>query len=196
MLWDLSNTKKVIADVTWMGESVDGAEFDECVFDHCTFSGSTFKHGRFLSCRFVRCDLSNLTVTATRFRDARFESTKLIGVDWTRADAMAEPHTNTSLSFTDCVLDLSNFVGLNLRAATFERCHAIETDFAEADLRDAVFRRTDLSGARFHNSNLERADFRDALNYTIDPRANKMRGARFNLPEAVALLRGLDVVVE
>jgi Uncharacterized low-complexity proteins len=196
VLWDLSNTKRVIANVTWIAESVDGAEYDECVFDRCTFSGSSFTHCRFLSCRFVRCDLSNLTVTATRFRDARFESTKLIGVDWTKADAMAEPHTNTSLSFTDCVLDLSNFVGLNLRAATFERCHAIETDFAEADLRDAVFRRTDLSGARFHNSNLERADFRDALNYTIDPRANKMRGARFNLPEAVALLRGLDVVVE
>jgi uncharacterized protein YjbI with pentapeptide repeats len=137
-----------------------------------------------------------MTVTSTRFRDVRFESTKILGVDWTKADSMDDPHANTSLFFLDCVLDLSSFFGLNLRSATIERCSAKETDFGEADLQGAVCRRTDFSGARFHGTNLEHADLREALNYAIDPRANKVKGARFSLPEAVALLRGLDIVID
>ena len=91
---------------------------------------------------------------------------------------------------------ISSFFGLNLRSATIERCSAKETDFGEADLQGAVCRRTDFSGARFHGTNLERADLREAVNYAIDPRANKVKGARFSLPEAVALLRGLDIVID
>lgn len=196
MFKDLSNTKATFSNLRWTEQAVDGAHYDECVFDHCVFNGSSFTHCQFVSCRFVGCDLSNLVVTASRFRDASFESTKLLGIDWTKADAMRDPHANTALRFTDCVLDLCNFFGLNLRSARFERCEAAEVTFTEADLRDALFRRTNLARARFHNSNLERADFREAMNYTIDPRANKVKGARFTLPEAVALLRGLDVIIE
>jgi len=191
-----NNAHKTFAGLKWIGERVDGAEVDECVFDHCLFGGSAFEHCRFTSCRFVSCDLSNIKVTTSRFRDTQFESTKLLGLDWTKAEGMTDPHANTALSFVDCVLDLSSFFGLNLHSATIERCSAKEADFGEADLQEAICRRTDFAGARFHGTNLERADFRDALNYVIDPRANRVKGARFSLPEAVALLRGLDIVIE
>jgi fluoroquinolone resistance protein len=187
---------KTFTALKLIDERVDGAEFDECVLDHCILSGSEFNHCRFASCRFTACDLSNIKLTSTRFRGIRFETTKILGVDWTKTDAMNDPHANTALSFTDCVLDLSSFFGLNLRGATIERCIAKEADFGEADLRDAVCRRTDFSGARFHGTNLEGADFREALGYVIDARSNKVKGARFSLPEAVSLLRGLDIVID
>lgn len=177
-------------------EQLEGAEFDQCFFDRCVFSRSVFAHCRFTSCRFVGCDLSNIGVPSSRFRDVRFEATKLLGVDWTKADAMADAHAPTSLSFVECVMDLSSFFGLNLRGAVMQRCSAKEVDLSEADLRGAICRGTNFAGAKFHATNLERADLREASSYTIDPRANRVKAARFSLPEAVALLQGLDVVIE
>ena len=144
----------------------------------------------------MRCDLSNAKIPNTRFRDVRFESTKLLGVDWTKADGMADPHAKTALAFVACVLDLASFAGANLRDATFEDCRAKETDFTEADLRGSTWAGSSLTDTRFHNTNLERADLSRASGYEIDPRANRLKGARFALPDAVALLRGLDVVIE
>lgn len=181
---------------TWAMGRIERADFDDCVFERCNFSGTTLAHCRFTSCRFVRCDFSNAKMPNARFRDVRFESTKLLGVDWTKTDGLADPRATTGLAFVDCVLDLSSFFGLNLRGATLERCSAKETDLTETDLREAVCAGTDFTAARFHNTNLERADLRRSSNYAIDPRANKLKGARFSLPAAVALLRGLDVVID
>jgi uncharacterized protein YjbI with pentapeptide repeats len=192
----LSYTGETFRAFRTEGGQLDRSEFDQCVFDRCVFSRSVLAHCRFTSCRFVGCDLSNIAVPSSRFRDVRFEATKLLGVDWTKGDAMAEAHAPTSLSFVDCVVDLSSFFGLNLRTAVMQRCSAKEVDLSEADLRDAVCRGTDFAGAKFQGTNLERADLREAMNYAIDPRANRVKGARFSLPEAVALLRGFAVVVE
>src|SRR5947208_3271692 len=79
------------------------------------------------------------------FRDVRFESTKLLGVDWTKADGMADPHAKTALAFVSCVLDLASFAGVNLREATFEDCRAKETNFTEADLRDSTWTGSNLA---------------------------------------------------
>lgn len=191
-----SHAQRTFSGRTWSGQSLDRAEFDECVFERCDFSAATLDHCRFTSCRFVHCDASNAKMRSSRFRGVRFESTKLLGVDWTKADGMADPHARTALAFVDCVLDLSSFFGVNLQGAVIEKCSAKETDFTEADMRDASCAGTNLADARFHNTNLEGADLRRASNYTIDPRANKLKGARFSLPDAAALLRGLDIVIE
>lgn len=175
---------------------IEDVEFESCTFDHCLWSGATIARCRFSSCTFVGCDLSNVTVTGTRFRDVKFRSTKLIGIDWTKADGMSERVSTTTLVFVESILDLSRFYGLNLRGVTLERCSAKEVDLTEADLRDATCRGTDFSGARFHGTDLEKTDMRGALNYVIDPRINKVKHAQFALPEAVALLRGLDVRIE
>jgi uncharacterized protein YjbI with pentapeptide repeats len=191
-----SHVDTTFAARNWSHQRLERAEFDDCVFERCDFSTATLAHCRFASCRFVRCDFSNAKLPSSRFRDVRFESTKLLGVDWSKSDGMADAHAKTALAFADCVLDLSSFFGLNLRGALIERCSAKETDFTEADLRDSVCAGTDFTDARFHDSNLERADLRRASNYSIDPRANRLKGARFSLPDAVALLRGLEIVVE
>jgi uncharacterized protein YjbI with pentapeptide repeats len=178
------------------GSRLVGIEFDGCTFDHCNFARAVLSDCRFTSCRFVACDLSAMQVIASRFRDLKVEKSKLLGIDWTKADGMDDRRAPTALSFSECILDLSSFFGLNLRGAVIERCSSREVNFTEADMRDAVCAGTDFDGATFHRTDLEGADLRGALNYAIDPRLNKVKGGRFSLPEAIALLRGLDVVID
>jgi hypothetical protein len=53
-----------------------------------------------------------------------------------------------------------------------------------------------LSGATFENTNLEKADFRTSFNYSIDPEINRIKKAKFALPEVLGLLNKYDLVIE
>jgi uncharacterized protein YjbI with pentapeptide repeats len=82
-----------------------------------------------------------------------------------------------------------------MKATLFEQCQLQEVDFTEADLREAKFTECDLSQSIFDNTILEKADFRKATNYTIDPNKNKIKKAKFSLPGAVGLLLSFDISV-
>ena len=71
-----------------------------------------------------------------------------------------------------------------------------EVDLAQADLTDGFFRGCDFSGSRFLNTDLTRADFRGATNYGIGAQHNILKNTRFSLPEAMALLYGLDILLD
>ncbi|WP_425542813.1 pentapeptide repeat-containing protein [Algoriphagus jejuensis] len=64
----------------------------------------------------------------------------------------------------------------------------METDFSQADLSGSNFSGSELSGTVFDQTNLEKADFREAVNYRIDPERNKIKGARFDLEGLPGLL--------
>ena len=51
-------------------------------------------------------------------------------------------------------------------------------------MAESNFRDSDFTKAHFDATNLIKSDFRGAINYLIDPIGNKIRGARFSLPEA------------
>ncbi|MGK5082194.1 pentapeptide repeat-containing protein [Bdellovibrionota bacterium FG-1] len=68
--------------------------------------------------------------------------------------------------------------------------------FSGTDLSECDFQKSDLFNARFQNTTLLKADFRGAHSYLIDPISNKVRGARFSLPEAQGLLVGLGIRIE
>ena len=74
-----------------------------------------------------------------------------------------------------------------------QKCQAHDVDFREADLSKASFSFSDLANSMFVNSNLTTADFSYAYNYSIDIKTNKIAKAKFMLPEANALLHGLDI---
>jgi len=63
-----------------------------------------------------------------------------------------------------------------------------EVDFSQANLSGANFLGSDLSRTVFDRTNLEKADFREALHYRIDPEINKVKGARFDLEGLPGLL--------
>ncbi len=73
---------------------------------------------------------------------------------------------------------------------------ARHADFTACDLRGASLRGLELEGATFHHTNLQGADLRDARSYVIDPTANRIRGLKLSLPDALALLYPFGVIIE
>lgn len=185
-----------IAGLVLAGSTARDAQFENCVFERCTFTEATWHRCRFVDCRFVSCDLSLLKVPNSRIQGTRFERCKLAGIDWTVAGDSRLSKLTMTLAFHESVLSYASFAGLYLPDLVLTHCTAHETDFAEARLSGADLRDTDFAGAVFLHTNLEDADLRGASNYAIDPRANKLRGAKFALPEAVSLLRGFEIIVE
>ncbi len=100
-----------------------------------------------------------------------------------------------SVNFVDCDLSYSVFIGLTLRKMIVTKCVAKDVDFAEADLTQADFTYTDLAESQFLHTNLTEADFTHARNYWIDAGLNTLKQARFSLPEAIALLRSMNIVL-
>lgn len=173
---------------------VSKKEFYECVFSKCSLRETTFKDCKFIDCTFEDSDLSLINVQGSTFTDTKFERSKVIGVNWTIA-AWSKLVSESPISFHECVVDFSAFIGLSLRKIVFEKCVAQEVEFSEADLSDANFSGTDLTRSRFRKTNLTRANFESATNYSIDLSANKITKARFSLPEALSLLVGFDIVL-
>jgi uncharacterized protein YjbI with pentapeptide repeats len=167
-------------------------QFYDCEFLHCNFTDSRLLNCRFDNCRFVDCNLSTAKIKGSAFQEVTFESCKLVGIDWTTA---RWPSVSLSgmLAFDACMLDGSSFFGLCLRELKLEGCHAHDVDFAEADCDHSSFIQTDFDNSTFHHTRLAKADFSDALNYAIDIHTNTIAGAKFSLPEAVSLLRGLGI---
>ena len=172
------------------GLTHSGHIFENCVFRGCDLKEARFENSKFIECRFESCDLSNFRPTGSRFRQCVFVETKLIGVNWTAAADVINPE------FTDSNLEMAILSGMKLKKSVFTGCNLRDADFSGTDLSDSDLRRSDFAGARFRETNLTKADLRGAVNYLIDPIANRVRGARFSLPEAQGLLAGLGVILE
>ncbi len=93
-------------------------------------------------------------------------------------------------------LNLSSFYKLKLKATQFKNCSLQEVDFSESNLSAAVFDNCDLSGTMFENTILEKADFRTASNYTIDPEINQIKKAKFSFPDVAGLLSKYDIKIQ
>ena len=166
----------------------------DILFENCTCVSLDFKdlklaHGKFIDCVFKNCDLSNVSFANTKLRSCSFEDSKLLGIQWIHAGDFSDP------TFKDSNLSYSNFSGLNLKKNKFINCVLNDADFSGADVSDCDFSQCDFLNARFQDTNLMKANFKGAFNYLIDPIHNKVKGAKFSLPEAMGLLKGLGVVI-
>ena len=186
--------EQTFQDIDWSHRELISKEFIDCVFQGCTFLETVFTRCKFIHCTFKHCDLSLLRVPGTLFTNATFQDSKVIGVNWTEASwsggKLARP-----LKFSNCAISHSTFIGLNLREITIRECVARNVDFREADLTQANLTGTDFTDSLFINTNLTKADLTRARNYHINATLNKIEKARFSLPEAIALLHGLDIVL-
>jgi uncharacterized protein YjbI with pentapeptide repeats len=75
-------------------------------------------------------------------------------------------------------------------------CRMHETDFTECDLTGATFEACDLLNATFVNTILEKADLRRSVHYSIDPEKNKIKKAKFSMPDVSGLLDKYDIHIE
>lgn len=176
------------------GDSLD-ASFVECTFSSCSFNEAKLRHCHFNSCVFQGCDLSLSDITGSSFPSTQFENSKLLGINWTRASWSALSIGRPPV-FDKCLLNHSTFINLNLKGCRIVESTAREVDFRGADLSGASFRGTDLAGSLFNDTDLQGADFRGAYGYDIDPLENQLKGARFDLPEAIALLYSMDISLD
>jgi len=165
-------------------------EFSGCLFRSCDFTGLNLSGSEFVDCQFEFCNLSMVQVQETIFTNAVFRGCKLMGMDFSKVRKFL-----LSMSFEECNLSYAFFFGLNLKGAKFINCLLEETNFSEATLVEANFSGSNLVGAIFDRTNLERADFTSASGYSINPAINRIRKAKFSLPEVVGLLHSYDIEV-
>ena len=171
-------------------EAIRAKTFEQCEFDGCIFVDCKFEKCRFIDCKFSECVLSAIDPIGSRFSDVTFAKSKVIGFDWTKTQEIR------GLAFNSCQVNYSNFRLLKLDRIKMLSCEAKEVSFIETDLSNGDFRNTDFEQSRFFKTDLSGADFRGARNYFIDVKNNVLTKARFSLPEALALLNGLGVIID
>lgn len=171
-------------------ETCEGVEFVECEFTGQDFQGASLKGAKFIECSFEKCNLSNCSLTGTSLRDVTFKGSKLLGLNFTICTTLNE------LSFEDCLMDLCIFQSLKLKGTRFVQCSLKGADFSEADLSKSFLNQSNLAETLFNNADLREADLREAVNFYIEPEWTKIKGARFSMPEAMTLFKGLGIIVE
>jgi fluoroquinolone resistance protein len=178
-------------------QEITAVTFSACAFTKCSFEEAAFTACRFQDCTFKNCNLNLAKVDGTAFRTTRFESSKLVGVNWAKAawGKSGARQIFASIDFFDCVLNYSSFTELSLPKINMKKCTARDVDFSEANLQGADFSFTDFTNSQFRHTNLAEANFAGAANYSIHPSMNVLKKTRFSLPEALSLLYNLDIEI-
>jgi uncharacterized protein YjbI with pentapeptide repeats len=184
-------TEQDLRDAHDQPVSLAHGDFSNCVFTKCDFTDRDLTGASFIDCTFDHCNLSNVRVDNASFQNVRFTGCKLLGLAFTRVNALL-----ISWIFEDCQLSFCNFSALNMKGSQFLACEIKECDFMNVNLTGADFAKSDLVMSRFPGTNLEKANLVGAKNYYLDPTKTKLKGARFAYPEVLALLEGFGIVVE
>jgi uncharacterized protein YjbI with pentapeptide repeats len=173
---------------------VEACKFDNCSFVDCNFNGASFRGCRFIECSFSGCDLSLVQVANCTFTSIEVESCKAIGINWAQTN-WSDTGLQKKISFIESAINHSTFIGMDLTGIKILNCSVQDVDFREADLSKADFSGSDLTKSIFGKTILSGADLRRARNYHINPCGNKLTGAKFALPEALALLYSMDILL-
>jgi len=170
---------------------LEKGEYECCVFSNCHFSGSDLSEIRFIETEFIDCDWSNVKLEKTALQEVQFKRCKLLGLYFDHCKTFGFAAT-----FIDCQLNHSSFYQMDLTKVSFQDCQLEEVDFTEANLEGVSMQNCDLLNATFEHTNLQNADLSNSRNYMIDPELNRIKGARFSLPDVVGLLRKYGIKVE
>jgi uncharacterized protein YjbI with pentapeptide repeats len=115
----------------------------------------------------------------------------MLGLHFENANAMG-----LQMNFNQCNLTHASFFQVALKKSLFKECKLIEVDFTKGDFNKSIFQDCDFSGAIFYNTNLEQADFRTSIHYSIHPENNKIKKAVFSQSEIRGLLDQYGIVIE
>lgn len=171
------------------GLDMAGKSFYRCRFDNLSLQACRWSGARLEDCVFSRCDVTQMITTDLKIHGLELEGCKAMGIEW------GAPSLSPQLSFTDCNLQYSVFIGTPLRGARFLRCKATEVQFLDLDLTDADFSESDLSGSTFSGTTLSGADFRTAQGAFLDPAKNRVKGVRIGEASAALLAASFGMKV-
>ena len=172
-------------------QPLPGGTYEHCTFNHCNFAGSDLSGIAFVDCSFTGCNLSLAKLHRTVFRDIQFKDCKMLGL---RFDTCSE--FGLSFAFDNCQLNHASFYKLKIKKTVFKHSQLQEVDFAESDLSGAVFDHCAMPDATFDRTILERADFRTATHFSIDPENNRIKKAKFSLSGLPGLLDKYELEIE
>jgi fluoroquinolone resistance protein len=165
--------------------------FENCLFVSCKFNSITINKINFCSCIFHECEFILTKLNNTTLNGVKFINCKLMGINFSDCNDFA-----LFMEFDESILDYIVVFGKNLKKTSMIKCHVRNSDFTETDFREADFSGTTFEKTTFHNCNLEKSDFRTSSGYEIDPAANKIKNAKFSLPEAQSFLGFLGIKLE
>src|SRR5258707_7426057 len=188
------NADQTFKRINYQNKIVGRRSFDHCTFSHCSFQETVFQNCKFRNCTFLDCDLRLMHVTGSTFRDTVFKSSAVTGVNWVEG-SWSKTGLLESIGVIDSEISHSTFLGLELRKMVIPECVAKNADFAEANLTEADCTYTDFTESRFLRTELSGTDFTHARNYAIDVSLNTVKQAKFSLPEAVNLLRCMNIIL-
>ena len=167
------------------------SEYESCHFINCQLTQADISGARFINTVFNDCDLSNAKIHNTAFQDAVFKNCKMLGLRFDTCNDF-----NFSAVFEQCILSHSTFIEMKLSKSSFSHCQLIDIDFSDAYMRSSSMSHCDLMNAVFDQTNLEKTDLREAINYAINPNNNHIKGAKFSMPEAIRLLDHYQIEIE
>jgi fluoroquinolone resistance protein len=170
-------------------EEIRGEEFEDATFTRCLFIATDARQAKFVDCEFEASSLSSVKVDGAVLQ-AVFRNCKIEGINFFTAKREV-----MSLTFENCLIRYSSFAELKLKETSFCGSTFQQVDFADADLTQADFTDCSFEDCTFRNTNITKADFRRARGYQIDPRINKVKAARFDVPEVLGLLSAFDIRV-
>ncbi|MEI6846805.1 MAG: pentapeptide repeat-containing protein [Chlorobiaceae bacterium] len=182
---------KVFEKITFTENNFLSGVYEECRFQNCDGKKADFSGITFRSCSFDGCDLSLALFRNSVLQDVKFLNSKLLGVQFSECRNFL-----LQLDFQNCMLKLALFSKLKLKNTRFKNCDLQEVDFTDADLAESIFEHCDLLLATFFKTNLEKADFRSALNYSINPETNRISKASFSIPAVIGLLDKYNIEIE
>lgn len=141
-----------------VAELVDGSDdgaWTDAVVQGQRLSGVAIDDARFVDCRFEGCDLAGARFSRLVLRRVEFRECRLTGVDL----GAAQLH---DVRFSACKFDEANLRGTQGERVTFDDDTMLSgTEFALADLVDAVFSNCRLDGVDFRRAGLRGATFPD-----------------------------------
>lgn len=158
-------------------------QFEYCTFKNCDFTQRNPSGISFLECEFIDCDLSGVELVETGFKEVNFKSCKLMGLRFDQCSQFL-----LAMNFEQCKLDFSSFYQVNLKGAKVINCSCLECDFVEANLNEGSFEGSDLNGAIFDQTHLEKTNFSKAIQLQLDPQSNFIKGATFDRDQLPGLL--------
>jgi fluoroquinolone resistance protein len=183
-----SHENQTYKSINFNQYDVSGHTFENCVFESCHFIEMSLSKAGFLSCKFNNSEIVLTKLEQATLNTVDFIDCKVMGLSFADCNKFG-----FFINFENCLIDNTSYYSNNLKKAKFVKCQIRNTDFSECDMREAVFSNTKFERTVFKNCNLEKADFRSASDYAVDPFNNKIKKAKFTLPEAQSFLDFLGI---
>ena len=170
---------------------INKKEINNVLFTWINFAGYKFDLKKLNDCDFENCNLSNISIKNTSLNNVRFIKSKIMWVKFYNISKFI-----SNFEFEECNISLSSFSDMELENMKFWESSIIDTDFMRVKLKWVDFSYCDLDKCRIIECDLEKADFRWAKNFNINPKYNKLNKTIFSNDNAYNLLDYLDIIIK